>query len=143
MWYLAEILFADPREDGRRVFFCESCDVLFQAPTAEAAFLKAMDWGRSHSGESIAAMELLGVAHLTLIGEQLGDGVEICGRFFRKRDVWDRVDRLIPPTERLKSVVWERDKDTPIGELLGKTGVQLAKRVFGVSPSQRKNATER
>ena len=75
-------------------------------------------------------MDLLGVSHLTTIDEEPGNGVEICGHFFRKRDVWDRVHRMIPPPEELKAIVWERNRDIPVGEMLNKAQVCLLKRVL-------------
>ena len=106
MWYLAGILFAETRTDGRRTSICESCNVLFQAPTAVEAYNKAMDWGRARAAEEAATMDLLGVSHLTTIDGEPGDGIEICGRYFRKRDVWDRVHEMVPPPAQLKAIVW-------------------------------------
>jgi hypothetical protein len=82
VWYLAEILFAEPAQPDRAEYHCESCDVVLQAADATQAYQKAVTWGLTYAAEPPSAMRLLGVSHLTTIGEELGDGTEICGRFF-------------------------------------------------------------
>ncbi len=37
MWCLAEILFAQPKQADRRMYACESCNVLLQANSADEA----------------------------------------------------------------------------------------------------------
>jgi hypothetical protein len=130
VWYLAEILFAEPRQEGRKGHQCESCNVVIDAPDAVAAYRKAMAWGERYAAEPPASMALLGVSHLTTIGDHLGDGVEICGRFFDADDVWDRVEDHIPPPEELRAVMWERGRDTPLGELLDTEQIKQLKRVL-------------
>jgi hypothetical protein len=130
LWYLAEILLAEIKTARRRTYICESCNVLFQAPTAAEAYDKAMEWGRARAAAEPRAMDLLGVCHLTTIDDEPGDGIEISGRFFRKRDVWDQAHRMVPPPEKLNAIFWERNQDTPIGELLDKKGVRLLRQVI-------------
>jgi hypothetical protein len=129
MWYLAEILFAEPRQATRRAFQCESCNVVFDAATAADAYAKAVAWGHRYAAEPPAGMQFLGVSRLTTIGDRLGDGVEICGHFFESPDVWDRVTELVPPPESLQAVVWEWNQDTPIGGLLTQEQIARLKRV--------------
>lgn len=117
MWYLAEVLLAQPRSAARRMYFCESCNVVIQAETAIAAYRKSAAWGRTHQRNS-CGLKFLGIAHLTTIGEELADGVEICGRFFEKRDIWARKGQLIPAPAELKAVQWERRRNVPIRKLL-------------------------
>jgi hypothetical protein len=74
-------------------------------------------------------MQLLGVLHLTTIGNQLADGVEVCGQFFEASDVWDRVGELVPAPELLKAIVWEQNQGTPLGELLTQEQIAQLKRV--------------
>jgi hypothetical protein len=105
-------------------------NVLFQAPTAAEAYQQAMEWGRARATELPASVDLLGVSQLTTIDEEPGNGVEICGHFFRKRDVWNRDDTMVPPPEELKAIVWERNRDTPVGELLSERQVHLLERVM-------------
>src|SRR5438270_10361317 len=119
------------------MYVCESCNVLFEAPTALEAHYKAMEWGRARATELSATMDMLGVSHLTTIDEEPGSGVEICGHFFRKRDVWERVHKMIPPPEELKAVVWEREQDTPVGELLTKRQVGLLERILSGDQDER------
>jgi hypothetical protein len=76
-------------------------------------------------------MRLLGVSHLTTIGEELGDGTEISGRFFQARSVWDRLDELIPQPTQLGAIRWEEGRDEPLGELLSPEQVAQLKRAWG------------
>lgn len=131
MWYLAEILLAEPQQDGRTVYQCESCNVLISAVTAAEAYRKAVRWGRAYAAEPPAAMQFLGVSHLTTIGKELGDGVEICGRLFEEPDVWARLEELVPPAAQLEAERWEQGRDTPVGELLSAEQVAQLRRRFG------------
>jgi hypothetical protein len=131
MWYLAEILLGQPKKSGQGSYQCESCNVLFEAGSAEEAYRRAVSWGEAYAAEPPATMRLLGVSHLTTIGQKLGDGVEICGRFFEEPDVWDRLDQFVPPQDRLKAIQWERRRDTPLGEILNPDQVAQLKRVLG------------
>src|SRR5262245_4558099 len=101
MWYLAEILFAEPPQPDRTECQCESCDVVLHAADATQAYQKAVDWGATYAAEPPWVMRLLGVSHLTTIGDELGDGTEICGRFFEVQAVWDRAGEYIPPSDQL------------------------------------------
>ena len=83
VWYLAELLFAEPPQSGRAEFQCEACNVVFRAASAVEAYRKAVSWGLAYAAEPPAGMRLLGVSHLTTVGEELGDGTQICGRFFQ------------------------------------------------------------
>lgn len=129
MWYLAEILFTEPRQANHRAYQCESCNVVFDAGTAAEAYRKAVAWGQSYAADPPDGMQLLGVSHLTTIGDRLGDGVEVCGRLFESNDVWDRVAELVPPPESLKALVWEENQNTPIGKLLTSEQIEQLKRL--------------
>ena len=129
MWYLAEILFAEPGQTNRQAYQCESCNVVFDAASAADAYRKAVAWGQNYAAEPPAGMEFLGVSHLTTIGDRLGDGVEICGRFFESPDVWDRATELVPPPESLKAVLWEQNQVTPLGALLAPEQIAQLKRI--------------
>lgn len=130
MWYLAEILMAEPKRSGRRMYLCESCNVLFQAASAAEALRKANAWGRAYQDESPGGLRFLGVAHLSDVGEELGEGVDICGRFFLKNDVWGRTRNLIPPARELKAVRIERNSDTPLGEMMTEHQRRLLRRSY-------------
>ena len=128
MWYLAEILFAEPRRGDSQAHQCEACNVVFDAVTAREAYQKAIAWGQTYAAEPAAGMQMLGVSHLTSIGDQLGDGIEICGRFFETANPWDRPGELVPAPEALKAIVWEQNQDTPLGELLTPEQIGALKR---------------
>jgi hypothetical protein len=132
MWYLAELLFAEPPQPGRTEFQCEESNVVFRAASAVEAYRKAVAWGLAYAAEPPTGMRLLGVSHLTTIGEELDDGTEICGRFFQAPAVWDRLGEMVSPPELLKAIQWERGQDTPVGELLSPEQVTQLRRVWGL-----------
>lgn len=131
MWYLAELLFAEPQQPTRAEYQCESCNVVFRALGAAEAYRKAIAWGLAYTTNPPSGMRLLGVSHLTTIGEELGDGIEICGRFFQAPAVWERMGDLIPPPEQLKALQWERNRETPLRELLSPEQVGQLRRAWG------------
>jgi hypothetical protein len=131
VWYLAEILFAEPPQPDRTEYQCESCDVVLRAANATEAYQNAVAWGLAHAAEPPSAMRLLGVSHLTDIGDELGDGTEISGRFFEVRSVWDRVGELIPSSTELGAIRWDAGRDTPLGDLLSRAQVAQLKRARG------------
>jgi hypothetical protein len=77
MWYLAEILFAEPRRADCQASQCEACNVVFDAANARDAYHKAIAWGHEYAAEPPEEMQLLGVSHLSSIGDELCDGIEI------------------------------------------------------------------
>jgi hypothetical protein len=128
MWYLAEILLVERPKADRHSHQCESCNVLFDAATALDAYRRAVEWGNEYAAEPSSAMQLVGVAHLTTVGEELGDGVEICGRLFECSGPWDRVAELVPAPQLLKAMLWEKNQDTPLGEILSTEQVARLRR---------------
>lgn len=131
MWYLAEIVFAEPPQPDRVEYQCESCNVVLQAPDAVGGYQKAVAWGLAYAAEPPATMRLLGVSHLTTIGEELADGTEICGRFFQSSAVRGRIAELVPPPGELKAIQWESSQDVPLGELLSPEQITQLRRVWG------------
>jgi hypothetical protein len=131
VWYLAELLFAEPPRADRTEYQCESCNVVFQAPDAAGAYRKAITWGLAYAAQPPAGMRLLGVSHLTTVGEELRDGTEICGRFFQDPAVWERISELVPPPDQLKAIQWEQGRDTPLGDLLSAEQVAQLRRTWG------------
>jgi hypothetical protein len=131
MWYLAEILLAEPQQPVISDYHCEACNVVFQAADSEEAYRKALVWGNAYASEAPATMQLLGVSNLTTIGEDLRDGTEVCGRFFRSRDAWDQIAELVPAPEQLKAIQWERNQNIPIEELLSSEQIENVKRAVG------------
>jgi hypothetical protein len=133
MWYLAELLFAEPPHPDRAEDQCESCNVLFEAASAAEAFRKAVTWGLTYAAAPPVRMRLLGVTHLTAVGDTLGDGTEVCGRFFQAPAVWGRIGELVPPPGELEAVRWERSSDVPLEELLSREQVDQLRRAWGQS----------
>lgn len=131
MWYLAELLFAEPPHTDRVDSQCESCNVVFQSADAIEAYRKAIAWGLKYAAEPPARMTLLGVSHLTSVGQDLGDGTEICGRFFEAPAVWGRVAELVPQPGQLKAILWEQGREVSLGELLSPEQVAQLRRAWG------------
>jgi hypothetical protein len=127
MWYLAEIVFAQPQSENRCMYLCESCNVLLQATSAEESYRKALDWGHNYIADSSEKMTLLGIANLTQIGDAIGDGVEVCGCYFKKLDIWNRKDELIPSKEQLKAIRWKAESSTPIQEMIDPYQLKILK----------------
>ncbi len=126
VWYLAELLFTEPPQADRTEYQCESCNVVFQATDAAGAYQKAVAWGLAYAAEPPTGMRLLGVSHLTTVGDELVDGTEICGRFFQTSGPWCEVAKLVPPPGQLKAILWEQNRDVPIRELLNPKQVRAA-----------------
>jgi hypothetical protein len=118
VWYLAELLFTELPHPDRAEYQCEACNVVFQATDAAGAYQKAVAWGLSYAAEPPTVLRLLGVSHLTTVGEELIDGTEICGRFFQTAGPWCEVSKLVPPPGQLKALLWEQSREVPIEELL-------------------------
>jgi hypothetical protein len=131
VWYLAEIVCAEPEDAGRADYQCESCDVVLRAADAGEAYRKAVAWGLAYAAEPPAALRLLGVAHLTTIGEELRDGTEVAGRFFRVPADGGTLPELVPPPEQLKAIQWERAGDVPVGDLLTPEQTEHLRRAWG------------
>ena len=131
MWYLAELLFAEPSHPERVECQCEASNVVFEAESATDAYRKAIAWGQAYAAKPPAGMRLLGASHLTSVGQEMGDGTEICGRFFQAPAVWDRVGEFVPPPGQLKAILWEQGRDVPLGELLSPEQVAQLKRAWG------------
>ena len=134
MWYLAEILFAEPPASGPATYQCESSNVLLRADSAVEAYRRAIDWGLAYVAEPDATMRLLGVASLTTIGDELGDGTDLCGRLFQESDVWAGNGRLIPVPNELAAVRWEHGQDVPLDSLLAPDQLSQLRRVWGGEP---------
>jgi len=129
-WYVVHLLFAQQDKAGSSSFRCESCHVLFHAPSALVAYDKGVAWAGSHiEGTSF---QFVGVEHIRdLDEEQPTDGTEINGEFFEEENIWQRKDEFIPEKMQIPAIVWERDSDTPIIEMMSEEKVQNLKQFFG------------
>ena len=90
---------------------------LFEASCAVEVYDKAVRWAAEHVDNSL--FRFVGVEHISDIGgEQPGDGTEIGGAFFDDEHVWERKDELIPEKSKITAIMWEQNRDVPIGELM-------------------------
>ena len=131
MWYLAELLFAEPRRPACGEYLCERSNVVLLAEDALAAHARAQVLGQSRAAEPGVTMSFVGVTHLTTIGHELRDGTEVVGEFVRERDVWDRVPEFVPEPLELKAIAWEANQDRPLNGLLTEEQISAIKRVLG------------
>lgn len=130
MWYLAEVITAEKPKKGRRVFVCESSNVLIEATSANRAYGEAMRWGLKNTSGPSCAMRLLGVLHLTWIGTEIGHGTDLDGDIFRKKEVWRKRRGLIPRRKDLAAIRWEAERHTPLGRLLRPQQIENLRRII-------------
>lgn len=134
MWYVADLLFAQPKQEGKAAVTCEASQVLLEAPTAREAYAKAIRWAEQHeNGEGgLFNFRFVGVEHLhSLEEERPGDGSEIGGGFYESPDVWERRDELIPQQSDIPVIRYEANPDSPIGELLTEEQQERIRKVMG------------
>jgi hypothetical protein len=130
MWYVVDLLFAQQPEEGQFKVMCESCNVLFEAPSAVEACRKAMSWAKEHSED--AGFALVGIQHVQgLEEERPGDGSEIGGSFHEEIDPWGRKAELIPNLREIPIFRWEGNPDRPIKDLMTDEQVEFFKKIFG------------
>lgn len=130
MWYRADLLFAQLPKDGKKSVKCESCNVLFKGSSAVEVYDKAVRWAEAHVRED-SLFHFVGVEHISDIGEEMpGDGTEIAGAFFDD-NVWDRQEELILPKSKIPAIMWEQNKDVPVGELMTEKQKRDLKEIFG------------
>ncbi len=117
MWYVVDILFAQPPREDEAIVQCESCDVLFEAPSALIAYDKAVKWAKEKERDD--NFKYVGIHHLWFLEEeQPGDGSEIGGNFFEEENLWERVDEFIPDPKEIRTIKAEENPDVPIGDLM-------------------------
>jgi|SRR4029453_9262503 hypothetical protein len=134
MWYFAEIVFAEPKAEGRRMYACETSEVLLRAGSANEAYSKAWSWAERRLQEATGQQQIVGVARLfPTLDEEISDGMELGGFILQKRDIWENREKLIPPKERLSAFLFESRANAPLGEVLsevrGPKAASLLKRL--------------
>ena len=130
MWYVVDILVAQPPREDEAIVQCESCDVLFEAPAALIAYDKAVKWAKEHERDN--DFRYVGIHHLySLEEEQPRDGSEIGGNFFEEENLWDRVDEFIPDPKEIPTIKVEENPDVPIGDLMSEKDKKRLEKLFG------------
>ena len=128
-WYLVDLLFAQPESKNEENVMCETCQVLFSAPSALVAYDKGTSWAAEHiEGREF---KFVGVEYIQSVNEEPADGVEVGGRFYESEDMWQRKDELIPEKNDIRVIMWEQNSDVPIGEMITEQQLNAAKRIFG------------
>lgn len=129
MWYVAHLMFAQKPAKGRRRVLCESCQVLFRAPSALKCYNRALAWAKTHEQEG--AFRFVGVEHIkSLDDERPDDGAELGGRFYNAYDVWLRKKAFIPKKEDIPAVRWETQRNAPLGEMMTPKQKQVVRKFF-------------
>lgn len=72
----------------------------------------------------------MGIEHIHSLDGKPTDGSEIGGSFFDEKNVRERKRDLIPDKSKIPAILWEEDKDVPIGELMTETQRQILKGIF-------------
>jgi hypothetical protein len=131
MWYRADLLFATPPREGEATVQCETCNVLIEGETHREAYDKALLWAAEHVRE--LAVRFVGVEGLSELDEERpGDGTEVGGMYYEDENVWERVDELIPPRERLAAFFSESEAyDRSLIESLGPEKAEALRRIVG------------
>ena len=128
-WYVVYLLFAQPENIDEENVMCETCQVLFSAPSALAAYDKGISWATEHIEEG--DFQFIGIEHIQSLSEAPADGVEIGGSFYESKDVWQNKSELIPEKDAIPAIMWEQNSDVPVGELMTEKQINVAKRIFG------------
>lgn len=125
MWYVVHLLFA---QEGSHTVVCETSQRIFQAVDANAAYERGELWAREYEQES--NFLFVGIEHIKRIDEELGDGCEVGGCFSEEENVWQRRSELIPPKQDLSAIMWERDMDTPVADIMTDNQKRLMRQIF-------------
>ena len=130
MWYRVDLLFATrPRGESPTVK-CESCNVLFEGESAQAACDKAEGWAARHIVDS--DFEFLGVEDIALLFEDKpGDGTEIGGSYFEDEGVWDRKAELIPKREDIPVIRFELNPEGAVRKLITEAQSKGLAEIYG------------
>ena len=130
MWYVVDILFAQKSDSGSDVVQCESCNVMFEAPSALIAYEKAEKWGAEHEKDN--AFKYVGIHHLWRLDcDTPGEGTEVGGSFFEEEYFWHRIDDFIPDKTEIPTIKLEANSNTPIGELMSDEQKRRLRKVLG------------
>ncbi len=116
MWYVVEMLFAQPKAEGVESVVCEECDVLFEAATAIEAYDKALAWAADYADGS-TELALVGIENVRSLSEPPADGIEVGGGFYESGDVWERQDE-IPARDEIVSIRAELAPETKVSGML-------------------------
>ncbi len=127
-WYVVDLLFAQTESDATGNFLCETCQILFSAPSALAAYDRGVSWAAEHTADG--QFQFVGVEHIHSLDDEPKDGVEIGGTFYESEDVWQRKSELIPEKAELTAIRWEENGDVPLGELMDDKRKDVLKRAL-------------
>lgn len=128
-WYVVYLLFAQPENINEANVMCETCQILFSAHSALAAYDKGVSWATEYIEEG--EFQFVGVEHIQSLNEAPADGVEVGGSFYESEDVWQRKSELIPEKNAIPAIMWEQNSDVPVGELMTEKQIRVVKRIFG------------
>jgi hypothetical protein len=130
MWYVVDILFARKSAGGSDTAQCESCNVLFQAPSALIAYEKAEKWGAEH--EKNSDFKYAGIHNLwDLDCDTPREGTEVGGSFFEENYFWHRINDFIPDKNEIAVIKLETNRNTPVGELISDEMKERIRKVLG------------
>ena len=129
MWYVAEMLFAQPKVEGVECVVCEECDVLFEAATAIEAYDKALAWAADYADDP-TELALVGIENVRSLNEPPADGVEVGGGFYESEDIWERQGE-IPARDEIVTIRAELAPETKVSEMLNDRKRGIWKKLSG------------
>ena len=129
MWYLGYLLFATIESDSEEEYVCETCNVLFEAVTAEEALQAAELWAKGYETET---KKFVGIEEIRYIqDDRPKHGDEIAGSIFNEKDIWSRVLDFIPKKTELAAIRWEGEEaNIPIENQLSEKEVNNLKKIL-------------
>ncbi|MGI8544303.1 MAG: hypothetical protein ACR2MD_12635 [Aridibacter sp.] len=128
-WYVVWFLFAQLPKEGKKFVMCESSQVLFRSKTANEAYDKALIWANEQEKDN--NFKFVGIEHMSdLLDEEIVDGTEIDGSFFKKKNIWEQRNEIIPDKNAIKAIMWEENQDTPVGELMTDNQKKKMREIF-------------
>jgi hypothetical protein len=131
MWYRVDLLFAQPPIQSGESVLCESCNVLFEAQSADEAYEKGLSWAENNVQQN-PAFHFVGIENIFALDEtQPGEGSEVGGIFFEE-NVWERLNEFIPQRSTLNANFLEANKNMPLNEILTQKQKNILHKAFDV-----------
>jgi hypothetical protein len=132
MWYRVDLLFAQPAVQIGEPVLCESCNVLFEAQSADEAYEKGVLWAENNVEEN-PTFHFVGIENILFLDHmQPGNGSEVGGVFFEE-NIWERKDKFIPQRDALSANFIESNKNTPLNQILTEKQKKLLHQAFGTT----------
>lgn len=102
---------------------------IVQSKTANEAYDKALIWAKEEEKDN--NFKFVGIEHISeLLDEEIVHGTEIDGSFFKKKNVWERKDEIIPDKNAIQAIMLEKNQGTPVRELMTDNQKRMMREIF-------------